>query len=87
MKTLLSTIPPRLHEQVIQFIKKKIKAKCTNLQAHHTYLTSFGHVTFIPPDEIKVALLFLDNIPILGPNTRYEQEDGTYEIISENPGI
>jgi len=30
---------------------------------------------------------FLDNIILLGPKMQYEQEDGTYEVLSENPNI
>jgi len=40
-----------------------------------------GHVTFILQDEIEIAPPFLDDIPILGPKTRYERTDGTYETI------
>ena len=45
------------------------------------------HVTFILQDEIDIAPPFLDDIPILGPKTRYELKDGSYETIPENPGI
>ena len=45
-------------------------------------------MTFILQDEIpEVAGVFIDDIPIKGPETRYEREDGTEETILENPGI
>jgi hypothetical protein len=46
-----------------------------------------GHVTFILQDEIDIAPPFLDDIPVLGPRTRYEQVDGSYETIPDNSGI
>ena len=46
-----------------------------------------GHVTFILQDEIDTAPPYLDDVPILGPRTRYELEDGTYETLPDNPGI
>ena len=46
-----------------------------------------GHVTFILQDELDIAPPFLDDIPVLGPRTRYMQPDGTFETITENPGI
>lgn len=30
---------------------------------------------------------YIDDVPIRGPSSRYEQEDGTYETIPENEGI
>jgi hypothetical protein len=46
-----------------------------------------GDVTFLLQDEIQhVTIPFIDDIPIKGPATRYETEDG-YEVIQENPGI
>jgi len=44
-------------------------------------------VAFILQHETERAPNFLDNITLLGPKTRYEQEDGTYEMHSENPNI
>lgn len=45
-------------------------------------------VTHILREEIPhVTIPFIDDIPIKGPQTRYEQEDGSYETIPENPGI
>jgi len=46
-----------------------------------------GHVSFILQDEIEVAPPYLDDVPVLGPRTRYELTDGTCETIPENPGI
>ena len=43
---------------------------------------------FILEDEIPdVAGVFIDDIPIKGPPTRYLQPDGTEETLPENPGI
>ncbi|KAF8577301.1 hypothetical protein K439DRAFT_1314560, partial [Ramaria rubella] len=44
-------------------------------------------VTFILQDKIGIAPPYLDDIPILGPKTRYETAEGGYEVIPENPGI
>ena len=44
-------------------------------------------VAFIIQHEMERAPNFLDDITLLGPKTRYEQEDGTYEVHSENPNI
>lgn len=45
-------------------------------------------VTFILQDEIpEVTWPFLDDVPVGGPRTRYETEDGGYETIPENKGI
>ena len=46
-----------------------------------------GHVTFILQDELDTAPPFLDDVPIIGPRTRYELPDGGYETLSSNPGI
>jgi hypothetical protein len=46
-----------------------------------------NNVAFILQHEIDIALNFLDDINILGPRTRYKQDDGTFEIISDNIGI
>ena len=46
-----------------------------------------GHVTFILQDEIDKAPPYLDDVPILGPRSRYEQADGTYETLTTNPKI
>jgi hypothetical protein len=45
-------------------------------------------VTFILEPEIPhVAWPFVDDCSIKGPATRFETEDGGYEVIPENPGI
>ena len=47
-----------------------------------------GDTTFILQDEIPhVTIPFIDDIPIKGPETRFEKEDGTYETIPDNPNI
>src|SRR4051794_15510516 len=47
-----------------------------------------GNVTFILRDEIPhITAPFIDDVPIKGPETRYETADGGYETIAENPGI
>ncbi|KAJ3555384.1 hypothetical protein NP233_g12223 [Leucocoprinus birnbaumii] len=46
-----------------------------------------GDLTFLLQDEIpEVAVPFVDDVPIKGPKTRYESQDG-YETIPENPKI
>ena len=45
-------------------------------------------VTFILQPEIpEVTVPFIDDVPIKGPKSRYQLEDGSYETISKNPGI
>jgi hypothetical protein len=45
-------------------------------------------VTFILQPEIpEVTVPFIDDVPIKGPKSRYMKEDGTYEVLGENPGI
>ncbi|KAJ3536315.1 hypothetical protein NMY22_g6081 [Coprinellus aureogranulatus] len=45
-------------------------------------------VTYILRDEMPdVTWPFLDDVPVGGPPTRYEQSDGSYETIPENKGI
>ena len=44
-------------------------------------------VAFILQHEIDVAPNFQDDINVLGPRTHYEQPDGSYETIPENPNI
>ena len=45
-------------------------------------------VTFILEPEIPhVAWPFVDDCSIKGPASRYETEDGGYEVIPENPGV
>jgi hypothetical protein len=45
-------------------------------------------ITYTLQDEIPdVTIPFLDDAPIKGPPTRYEQPDGSYETHPDNPGI
>ncbi len=45
-------------------------------------------VTFILRDEIPhVTIPYIDDIPVRGPGTRYQDKDGLYETIPENSGI
>jgi len=44
-------------------------------------------VAFILQDEIECAPNFQDNVNILGPHTRYELGNGSYETIPQNTGI
>lgn len=45
-------------------------------------------VTYILQPEIpEYTIPFIDDVPVKGPASRYEKEDGSYETITENPGI
>src|SRR6267154_5870996 len=44
-------------------------------------------MAFILQDEIDQAPNFQDDVNVLGPTTRYELPDGTYETIPQNIGI
>lgn len=44
-------------------------------------------VAFILQEETEIAPNFQDDVNVLGPHTRYELSDGTYEVLSANPGI
>ena len=45
-------------------------------------------VTYILQPEIPdVTIPYIDDVPVKGPKSRYMLADGTYEMISENPGI
>ena len=45
-------------------------------------------VTFILQPEIpEVTVPYIDDVPVKGPKSGYELEDGSYEMIPENPGI
>ena len=46
-----------------------------------------NNVAFILQHEVNIAPNFLDDINVLGPWTRYEQDDGTFETTSDNKGI
>jgi hypothetical protein len=45
-------------------------------------------ITYTVQDEIPdITIPFLNDVPIKGPPTRYEQPDSSYEIHPDNPGI
>src|ERR1700753_1524639 len=45
-------------------------------------------VTYILRDEIPhVTIPYIDDVPVRGPDSRYQNKDGTYETIEQNPGI
>ena len=45
-------------------------------------------VTYIFADEIpEVTIPYIDDVPVRGPESRYELPGGGYETIPENPGI
>ena len=45
-------------------------------------------VTFILRDEIPhVTIPYIDDVPIRGPGSRYQDKDGKFQTILENPGI
>lgn len=46
-----------------------------------------GHMAFLLQDEMEAAPNFVDDVPGLGPKTRYELEGGGYEVLEDNPGI
>ncbi|KAJ2936233.1 hypothetical protein H1R20_g861, partial [Candolleomyces eurysporus] len=47
-----------------------------------------GDLTFILQDEIPhITMPFVDDVPVRGPETRYELPHGGYETIPNNPGI
>ena len=47
-----------------------------------------GDTTFILQDEMPmVTEPFIDDIPVKGPETRYQDHEGKFETIPENPGI
>ena len=47
-----------------------------------------GDTTFILQDEMPVVTEpFIDDIPVKGPETRYQDHEGKFETIPENPGI
>jgi hypothetical protein len=46
-----------------------------------------GDINYILRDEIALfTILFIDDVAVKGPVTRYENADGTYETIPKNPG-
>ena len=45
-------------------------------------------VTYIlQPEILDVTVLFIDDVPIKGPVSKYRNRDGMYETIPENAGI
>jgi hypothetical protein len=47
-----------------------------------------GDINYILRDEIPLfTMLFIDDVAVKGPVTRYENANGTYETIPENSGI
>ena len=47
-----------------------------------------GDTTFLLREEIPhVTEPFIDDVPVKGPKTRYQNQDGSYETIPENKGI
>jgi hypothetical protein len=47
-----------------------------------------GDINYILRDKIPLfTILFIDDVTMKGPVTRYENADGTYETIPENSGI
>ncbi|OBZ78892.1 hypothetical protein A0H81_01162 [Grifola frondosa] len=45
-------------------------------------------VTYILQPEIPhITIPYIDDVPVRGPETRYELADGGYEVIATNPGI
>jgi hypothetical protein len=46
------------------------------------------NITFILQEEIPhITIPYIDNVPIWGPGSRYQDKDGNYEVIPENSGI
>jgi hypothetical protein len=64
--------------------------RLTSVPMGYTNATQIMHgdVTHILQDEIPhVTIPFIDDVPVKGPLTRYELQDGGYETIPGNPGI
>jgi hypothetical protein len=50
--------------------------------------TFHDDVTFILREEIPhVTIPYIDDVPIRGPGSRYQDKDGNYEVIPENSAI
>ncbi|OBZ72851.1 hypothetical protein A0H81_07004 [Grifola frondosa] len=46
------------------------------------------NVTYILQPEIPhITISYIDDVPVRGPETRYELPEGGYEVIATNPGI
>jgi hypothetical protein len=64
--------------------------RLTTLPQGHTNAAQIfqGDIAFILQDEIpKHTLPFIDDIAVKSVETRYEYDDGTYELIAKNQGI
>jgi hypothetical protein len=47
-----------------------------------------GDVSFILQDEIpNFTTPYIDDVPVKGPQMRYEQPDGSFKTIPDNPGV
>jgi hypothetical protein len=47
-----------------------------------------GNIVFILQDEIPhVTSPYVDDVPVKGPETRYETDEGRFEVMQGNPGI
>ncbi len=45
-------------------------------------------VNYILREEVpEFTMPYIDDVPVRGPVTRYQAEDGTYETLPDNPGI
>jgi len=54
----------------------------------NSVLIFHDNVTYILRNEIpRYTLLYIDNVLIRGPATRYEKPDSTLEVLEKNPGI
>jgi hypothetical protein len=39
------------------------------------------------PEVPHLTVPYIDDVPIKGPRSRYQRQDGSFETIPENPGI
>ena len=54
----------------------------------NSVLIFYNNITYILRDEIlKYTLLYIDDIPIRGPKTRYKLPKGGIEVLKQNLGI
>jgi hypothetical protein len=44
-------------------------------------------IFILQPENPHFTILYIDDVPLSGPASRYERPDGTYETIAESPGI
>ena len=44
-------------------------------------------IFILQPEIPDVTVPYIDDVPIKGPKSRYMHSDGSYETISENPGV